>query len=152
MGRSHTTSLGSVRETSFTPAGSANTIRNKRKIMTSWGFSRPCLKCGVLTQGSYCPDHRRKTQESKSPRRQLKKQFLYGGDYQKKKKILMGTPGGVCHLCGGGETPSDPWEADHINPEQGHYSALAKAHRSCNRKRGNKPITRTRFTDLPEQN
>ena len=107
--------------------------------MTTYGFPRPCLTCGVLSPQSYCPDHRRKTQPSKSPRRKAKKQFLYGGNYKQKAKLVT-TPGGVCHLCGEGERGGDPWEADHIYPELGHHSPLAKAHRSCNRKRGNKPI------------
>jgi len=52
--------------------------------MTTYGFPRPCLTCGVLSPQSYCPDHRRKTQPSKSPRRKAKKQFLYGGNYKQK--------------------------------------------------------------------
>lgn len=108
--------------------------------MSTYGFSRPCLTCGVLTKQSYCEAHRRKTQPSKSPKRAQKKQFLYGGNYKQKAKIVKATPG-VCHLCGDGDRVGDPWEADHVFPQLGHESPLAKAHRSCNRKRGNKPLT-----------
>lgn len=107
--------------------------------MSTYGFQRPCLTCGTLSKQSYCDEHKRKTQPSKSPKRALKKQFLYGGNYKQKAKIVKASPG-VCHLCGEGDRGGDPWEADHINPELGHYSSLAKAHRSCNRKRGNTPL------------
>ena len=108
--------------------------------MTTYGFPRPCLTCGTLTTASYCADHKRKTQPSQAPRRKHKKQFLYGGDYKLKAKIVKATPG-VCHLCGEGDRGGDPWEADHLYPELGQFSPLAKAHRTCNRKRGNKPLT-----------
>ena len=108
--------------------------------MSTYGFPRPCLTCGTLTTDSYCAEHKRKTQPSKAPRRKHKKQFLYGGDYKLKAKIVKATPG-ACHLCGEGDRVGDPWEADHVNPELGQFSPLAKAHRTCNRKRGNKPLT-----------
>ena len=53
----------------------------------------------------------------------------------------------ICHLCGEGGRVGDPWEADHANPELGQASILLPAHRSCNRKRGNKPINTKTHTN-----
>ena len=53
----------------------------------------------------------------------------------------------ICHLCGEGGRVGDPWEADHVNPELGSQSILLPAHRSCNRKRGNKPINTKTHTN-----
>jgi hypothetical protein len=47
----------------------------------------------------------------------------------------------LCHLCGEGRKENDPFEADHIIPaEAGSQAILLPAHRTCNRKRSNKPI------------
>jgi 5-methylcytosine-specific restriction endonuclease McrA len=104
-------------------------------------FPRPCIKCGALTSGaSYCDAHKPKRRRRDTPQLAEKKRFLYGGNYKAKAKALKAA-GGTCHLCGGGGDPGDPWEADHINPELGHRSQLRLAHRSCNQRRGNKPLT-----------
>ena len=101
-------------------------------------FNRPCLKCGVLIRaGSYCggcaPTY-------VTPQREAKKEFLYGGDYKKRAKIVRENST-HCHLCGKPFQGGDIVEADHLYPEQGHRSPLAGAHRSCNRQRGNTPLT-----------
>ena len=47
----------------------------------------------------------------------------------------------TCHLCGQGWRPNDPWEADHLYPDDpSRKYELAGAHRSCNQRRGNKKI------------
>jgi len=104
-------------------------------------FPRPCITCGVLTPGqSYCAEHKPVRPRRDTGQRKDKKKFLYGKHY---KKISKGVRGGalICHLCGGGPRLEDPFEADHINPELGFMSELKAAHRSCNRKRGNKPLS-----------
>ena len=101
-------------------------------------FNRPCLKCGALIRaGSYCggcaPTY-------DTPYRHAKKQYLYGGDYKARAKIVRENST-HCHLCGKPFQPGDTIEADHLFPEQGHGSPLGGAHRTCNRQRGNRPIT-----------
>ena len=102
-------------------------------------FNRPCLTCGVLTKaGTYCDTH--KPVKVDTPERVAKKRARYDTTYQRLAKHVRQTTT-HCHICGGGPRPGDPWEADHIypnNPE--HKYTLAGAHRSCNQQRGNKPL------------
>jgi len=56
----------------------------------------------------------------------------------------------MSHLRGGGRGPRDPWEADHVTPALGSQSQLLPAHRSCNRQRGNKPITKPTHPQPPQ--
>jgi hypothetical protein len=44
----------------------------------------------------------------------------------------------LCWLCGEGENPFDPWQADHYLPGV-KDSPLLPAHRRCNAKRGDRP-------------
>jgi len=48
----------------------------------------------------------------------------------------------ICHLCGHGPRPDDPFVADHILPRayggSDHPHNLAPAHRSCNGRKGNR--------------
>jgi site-specific DNA-cytosine methylase len=46
----------------------------------------------------------------------------------------------ACWICGQGKRPNDPFTADHLIPADPN-SPLAAAHRSCNSRRQNKPIT-----------
>jgi hypothetical protein len=104
-------------------------------------FPRPCVKCGVLVQGeSYCVEH--KPVKADTPERKAIKQQRYDATYRRlAKHIRMNAE--LCHLCGGGWREGDPWEADHIAPNTpGMEYALAPAHRSCNQRRGNKPINK----------
>lgn len=106
-------------------------------------FSRPCIKCGALTKTAprgLCPTCHRGYAQAKEtePKRLAKKQFLYGGDYRKKAQAVR-MNAKQCYLCGGGFTPDDPPEADHIYPELGQASPLAAIHRKCNQKKGNQP-------------
>lgn len=118
--------------------------RNKKRkniMAPAYGFNRPCLTCGQLARESYCEQHKPKRKRGpESSRRRVKKSTLYGGDYKRRAKIVRATAQ-QCHLCGGGAKAGDPWEADHIHPELGSQSVLLPAHRSCNRKRGNRPMT-----------
>ena len=112
-------------------------------------FRRPCLTCGQLSQQSYCEQHTPKRPRGPdSQRRRGKKGHLYGGTYAKRaKQVRMNAE--ICHICNKGPLGGDPWEADHLNPELGSQSILLPAHRSCNRKRGNKPINPTPHTHKP---
>lgn len=62
----------------------------------------------------------------------------YSGDYRRRAKLVRENAT-ICHICGKGPDPLDPWQADHIIPADP-TSPLAAAHRSCNAARGNKPI------------
>jgi 5-methylcytosine-specific restriction endonuclease McrA len=46
----------------------------------------------------------------------------------------------ICHLCGEGPRPNDPWVADHLLPRMfggsDDISNLAPAHQLCNGRRG----------------
>jgi len=108
-------------------------------------FPRPCLECGVLTtNASRCDQHqveRSRVIEATRPKRKYKtkpKRLLYSGDYVKlAKKVRENAT--YCHLCGDGPRHNDPWTADHLIPGDP-LSPLLAAHRSCNSRRGNKPL------------
>lgn len=105
-------------------------------------FARACLGCKQLTSnGSYCTNCSKAFERVRdaNPTRRQKKATLYGGTYRKQAKQVRQTAT-TCHLCGEGARLNDPWEADHLTPGDPH-SALAAAHRSCNQKRGNKPLS-----------
>jgi hypothetical protein len=63
----------------------------------------------------------------------------YSGDYKRRAKAVR-QQAVNCHICGDPARINDPWEADHINPADP-TSKLLPAHRSCNERRGNKPLT-----------
>ena len=105
------------------------------------GFNRPCIVCGTLTrEGSRCTDHKlpeRRSQKSTEQRKE-KKANLYNSRYRKLAKAVRDTAQ-YCHICQQPARPNDPWEADHLIPGDPN-SPLAAAHRSCNGRRGNRPI------------
>lgn len=105
-------------------------------------FRRPCLDCGQLAYGNRCETHQtewnRKHRTPDTPERKAKKRLYYNSDYRKRAKFVRDNAV-LCHLCGEGYRPGDPWQADHLQPGNPH-SPLAPAHRSCNAKRGNKPL------------
>lgn len=100
-------------------------------------FPRPCLTCGVLSNaGSYCLEH--KPVKPESDRRKAIKAERYDSTYKRLAKWVRETTV-TCHICGGPWRPDDPWEADHVRPgDPDAKYLLAGAHRSCNRKKGNK--------------
>lgn len=114
-------------------------------------FPTPCAVCGEITRDTLCATHRaeknlqraekdraKQRKRDNNPARIARKKELYNSTYRKQSKAIRGA-GGVCHLCGGGETSGDPWQTDHV--EAGNTnSPLALAHRSCNARRGNKPL------------
>ena len=107
-------------------------------------FPKPCLDCGELTSGgNRCDTHQRRIDELAELRRALVKKTLntYGGDYKRRAKQVRESAV-VCHLCGEGPRVGDPWEADHLIPGDPN-SGLAAAHRSCNQRRGNKPLEKS---------
>lgn len=105
-------------------------------------FNKPCLKCGALSTNNICNSctQARERIRDANPVRREHKRTLYTTAYKKRAAIVRATAT-TCHLCGEGYKPGDPWEADHISPELGAASPLAPAHRSCNQRRGNKPLT-----------
>ena len=110
-------------------------------------FPTPCAVCGDITRDTLCATHRaekdraNQLRRDNNPARIARKKELYSSTYRKQSKAIRGA-GGVCHLCGGGETPGDPWQTDHIEAGNNN-SPLALAHRSCNARRGNKPLPPT---------
>jgi len=107
----------------------------------TYTFKRPCVECGELTDsGNRCEKHPR--QERRSPDKQLarkiKKAQYYNSTYRKLAKMVR-DGAEICHICGKGANPNDPWTADHLEPGNP-QSPLAPAHKSCNSSRGNKQL------------
>ena len=105
-------------------------------------FAIPCVTCGVLTRldGTRCDTHQKEYDADRELRRALVKKATgqYSGDYKKRAKAVRDNAV-VCHICGLGAIPNNPWEADHLIPGDPD-SPLAAAHRKCNLRRGNKPL------------
>ena len=89
-------------------------------------FKKPCIECGALTTASRCEQHA------------ITKPVLYNKDYKRHAAYIRATAT-VCHLCGKEAIDGDPWTADHLDAGDP-TSPLAAAHRSCNSRRGNKPL------------
>ena len=108
-------------------------------------FRRPCIECGQLGEPGYsrCPQHQTQIEQKMADRRRQVKQNTqqYTGPYNRLAKIIRQTAT-ICHLCGQGPKPNDPWEADHLNPGTPvtQLADLAPAHRTCNQNRSNKPL------------
>ena len=101
-------------------------------------FKKPCLDCGALSYESRCEAHTRRVMQLRDIKRAEKKRTLYNSEYRKQAAYVRATAI-TCHLCGDGARLDDPWQADHLiagDPS----SPLAAAHRSCNAKRGDKPL------------
>ena len=105
-------------------------------------FWIPCTECGQLTKndGNLCSAHKREADAQHELRRKLVKiaPGQYSGDYRKRAKIVRETAI-ICHICGLGNLLNEKWEADHLDPADPNSELLA-AHRSCNLRRGNKPL------------
>lgn len=104
-------------------------------------FKRPCLDCGELTfNSSRCDVHQERIEQLMNIRKAQRKKESgqYSGDYRKRAKEVRDNAI-VCHICGEGAKHNDPWQADHLIPGDPN-SVLASAHRSCNARRGNKPL------------
>lgn len=101
----------------------------------------PCLVCKKLTNGSSrCEAHQKMWDDQAEAKRRARKQATgqYSGDYKARARMVRENAY-VCHLCNEGPRLNDPWQADHIVPGDP-TSLLAAAHRSCNARRGNKPL------------
>ena len=94
---------------------------------------RPCIEpdCPRLTRGTRCAEHQRQHDRARNARR-----THYQGDYRKRAKQVRDSAV-LCHLCGQGARPGDPWTADHVRPGDP-TSPLRPAHKSCNSRRGNR--------------
>lgn len=105
-------------------------------------FAIPCVECGILTrnEGARCDKHKTEYENQRELRRRLVKKATgqYSGDYKKRAKLVR-EYAVTCHICGQGANPIDPWTADHLDPANPD-SPLLPAHKSCNEKRGNKPL------------
>lgn len=96
--------------------------------------SRPCLSCGSLASGSYCPPCQQARQARRNARR-----IHYHGDYQRRatqvRESANRDPDTVCRRCGQPARPGDPWTAGHVI-DSDPASPLAPEHRSCNSRAG----------------
>ena len=109
-------------------------------------FNTPCLDCGQLSKAGsrceVCASNRKREAFARlsqnTEARREKKKLLYNSDYRRRAKQVRENAT-HCHLCGEGYRPTDPFEADHLLPGDPN-SPLAPAHRSCNQKRGDKPL------------
>ena len=101
-------------------------------------FMKPCLDCGTLSYGSRCDLHQKNVDRLKDLRRANKKSNLYNTQYRKRAAQVRQTAI-ICHICHDGARANDPWQADHLIPGDPD-SPLAAAHRSCNAKRGDRPL------------
>lgn len=113
-------------------------------------FRKPCLTCGVLTDGgSRCERHeaeykRKRNQRLDSLDRIAKKRLKYNSEYQRRARLVRQQARAVptqCHICKQIIQPHEPVNADHLYPELLNESPLLPAHARCNQSRGNKPLT-----------
>jgi hypothetical protein len=109
------------------------------------GFPKPCIECGRLSLGdTRCEEHRleriRIREALRDNRQRSPKPYRahYTGDYAKRARQVRQNAR-YCSLCGDGPRHNDPWTADHVRAGDP-TSPLMPAHRSCNSRRGNKPI------------
>ena len=109
-------------------------------------FPKPCRICGVLSPEPLCEPHRAQAKAIHEARRSQRKATTgqYGGDYARRARAVRENAI-ACHLCGEGKKENDPFEADHVIPaSSGDTGQLLPAHRSCNRRRSNKPLPGSR--------
>lgn len=97
-------------------------------------FKKPCLDCGQLTNGkTRCENCALEYGRRIDAKRDKTKRELYKGDYRARSRQVR-QDATVCWICGDSARPDDPWQADHLIPDDP-LSPLAPAHRSCNIKR-----------------
>ena len=95
---------------------------------------RPCLGCGSLAESaSRCEPCRLADNRVRDSKRDQSKRALYSGAYRREAKKIR-EEAQFCWLCGEAARLGDPWQADHVIPDQP-TSLLRAAHRSCNIKR-----------------
>lgn len=105
---------------------------NPMVVATMRTAKRPCIDCGVLTNGTTrCKKHRQVRDATRNATR-----VHYKGNYARRARQVRDTAV-ICHLCGLGSKANDPWTADHLLPSNVD-SMLVAAHRSCNSRRGAK--------------
>jgi hypothetical protein len=109
-----------------------NHQRQTPKVMP---IQRPCLTCRTLTTNPLRCDTCQSIWNRQHPKSDRPH---YKGEYKRKAKHIRDTAI-ACWICGQGKRRDDPFTADHLIPADPH-SPLAAAHRSCNSRRGNKPI------------
>ena len=99
-------------------------------------IKRPCLNCRTLTSNATRCTNCQTLWNKQHPKPE---RVHYKGDYRKRAKQIRDTAV-ACWICGEAKKPNDPFTADHLIPAD-QNSPLAAAHRSCNSRRQNKPIT-----------
>lgn len=100
--------------------------------MTTWG--RPCLDCGTITNNlTRCTPCRLQQQRTRERNRTKRDRTKYHGNYATRAKHIRETAT-TCWVCGGGPDPTNPFQADHLDPDDP-ASELAAAHRKCNIRR-----------------
>jgi hypothetical protein len=105
-------------------------------------FQKPCRICGLLSLDPLCEVHTAQAKAVHEARRAMRKAQTgqYGGDYARRAKAVRESAIS-CHICGKERREDDPFEADHVVAgSDGNTAQLLPAHRSCNRRRSNKPL------------
>ena len=91
---------------------------------------RACVRCGVPTEGSYCPEHKPKPWATSRRRQRL---TVSGWEEQRRAKRVLARYMGACHFCGRSNPPAD--QVDHVVPlAQGgadDEGNLAPIHSAC---------------------
>ena len=86
---------------------------------------RPCLDCRELTTNTRRCDTCSARRERLRPNR-----TKYDGDYPTRSRLVRENAR-YCWICLEGPRDWDPWQADHLYPDDPN-SPLLPAHRSCN--------------------
>ena len=97
-------------------------------------MKRPCLTCGALSRGSYCPAHDKRRSQDRHRLTQRQRGYATA-EYRTNRRLVLQRDGWRCAYCGG---PADT--VDHLVP----YSRsgdnamdnLVAACRSCNSRKG----------------
>lgn len=102
-------------------------------------FRRPCIDCGRLTEGkTRCQLCKTARMRADSQNRDKTLRAKYGAGYQTAARKIRENAT-VCWICGLPARIGDPWQADHVDPED--PTNLLPAHRSCNISRSNRART-----------
>ena len=104
---------------------------------------KPCLRCGTLIPSvayvSRC-ESCETTYQSERHKRQAatRNRDHYQGNYRSRARIVRETAE-ACWYCGEGLRVNDPFQADHVVPQDASPDAiLLPIHRSCNIRRAHK--------------
>jgi 5-methylcytosine-specific restriction endonuclease McrA len=100
---------------------------------------RPCLDCGVLSQGSRCPTHTAARAQVRDTARGSSAARGYGPAHRARRALLLPLAyGTLCPRCGVVMLPGQGLDLDHVIPiaHGGRDDAKVMVHALCNRRAG----------------